>query len=1070
MKQTAPRYALENDGSFVIDNYLSSRPFANFFPGIAGTFGIPMWVFYVNRGQGICGFGTSDKDHSFMEFFPANKAWQFASSLGFRTFLRIGGQRQIYEPFRNEPDSACTSRMVIRPAQLQVEETNPRLGLRITVDYFTIPHEPFAGLARMVKVTNLKRSSRSIQMLDGLPQVVPFGTSNLFLKKLGRTVEAWMTVKNLKRRVPFYKIDVDPVDRPEIIHIKEGNFYLPFAEDAAAGSVAQVIVDPQLIFGERTDFGYPHCFARKQAFSVPARQLTDSKTPCAFSLHTYSLAPGEGKTFCAVFGYARTQEALDKAVRRIRTKGYLRQKRDDNTVLIDGLQKDIFTRSSSAAFDRYAQQTYLDNILRGGYPQVLSSGDIFYLYSRKHGDLERDYNKFSIQATYFSQGNGNYRDVNQNRRSDIWFNPLIKDATVKTLINLLQTDGYNPLVVKGALFSLRDESKTAQALDTLLGTEGSCRLIAFLKRPFTPGEIVHFIEENLPARQKDRERILDVILKHSGNCSDAEHGEGFWTDHWTYNLDIIESYLGIFPEDRHHLLFEDRTFTYFDNTETVKPRREKYLFYEPTGTIKQLHSLACDGTKRELIRKRAELPHAVRTQYGHGNIYRTSLFDKLCCLLANKIASLDPSGIGIEMEAEKPNWYDALNGLPGLFGSSLNETFELKRLAVFLREALANSSFDTHPLTREVGEFLKGLDPLLRQSSSAPDSTESLYQYWDASATLKEDYRHKTRLGVSGETMLLSKNELLDIISSALLKLERGIARARCKGTSLYHSYFMNEVTRYQTTKAPFVRALAFKSIPLPLFLEAQVHALRTCSSRDEALRIHRATRKSPLFDRTLKMYKVTAPLEPMPLDIGRCRAFPPGWLENESIWLHMEYKYLLELLKQGLPETFYEEFRNCLVCFQPPERYGRNVLENSSFLVSSAFSDPSLHGNGYAARLSGSTAEFIQIWLFMNIGQRPFRIDERGALSFVLEPSLARWLFRPKEKDYSFNFLKNTRITYHNPKMKDTFGKNGVRVRTITLSGAGAKPVVIDADTIPAPYALQLRQGLINAIDVELG
>jgi len=36
--------------------------------------------------------------------------------------------------------------------------------------------------------------------------------------------------------------------------------------------------------------------------------------------------------------------------------------------------------------------------------------------------------------------------------------------------------------------------------------------------------------------------------------------------------------------------------------------------------------------------------------------------------------------MGIEMEAGKPGWYDALNGLPGLFGSSVGETAELIRL------------------------------------------------------------------------------------------------------------------------------------------------------------------------------------------------------------------------------------------------------------------------------------------------------------------------------------------------------------------------------------------------------
>jgi len=65
--------------------------------------------------------------------------------------------------------------------------------------------------------------------------------------------------------------------------------------------------------------------------------------------------------------------------------------------------------------------------MRGGYPEVFKSGTVLYLYSRKHGDLERDYNKFQLQPNYFSQGNGNYRDTNQNRRNDIWFNPDIAD-------------------------------------------------------------------------------------------------------------------------------------------------------------------------------------------------------------------------------------------------------------------------------------------------------------------------------------------------------------------------------------------------------------------------------------------------------------------------------------------------------------------------------------------------------------------------------------------------------------------------------------------------------------------
>ena len=65
MKRPAPQkptYALGPSGEFVIENYNRAKPFASFFPGIAGPHGIPMWVFYVNRAQCICSIGVEDKE------------------------------------------------------------------------------------------------------------------------------------------------------------------------------------------------------------------------------------------------------------------------------------------------------------------------------------------------------------------------------------------------------------------------------------------------------------------------------------------------------------------------------------------------------------------------------------------------------------------------------------------------------------------------------------------------------------------------------------------------------------------------------------------------------------------------------------------------------------------------------------------------------------------------------------------------------------------------------------------------------------------------------------------------
>ena len=42
---------------FICRDYSKKPEFASFLPGIAGQYGIPLWCYYVNRGQGVVSFG-----------------------------------------------------------------------------------------------------------------------------------------------------------------------------------------------------------------------------------------------------------------------------------------------------------------------------------------------------------------------------------------------------------------------------------------------------------------------------------------------------------------------------------------------------------------------------------------------------------------------------------------------------------------------------------------------------------------------------------------------------------------------------------------------------------------------------------------------------------------------------------------------------------------------------------------------------------------------------------------------------------------------------------------------------
>lgn len=1070
-------YKLAESGEFVLENFNKAKAFSSFFPGIAGLDGIPLWAFYVNRGQCVSSFGTKDKDGAILEFLPANQAYALTPLKGFRTFLKVkkGGRTIFHEPFRDadsETSRHASTKMIISPSKLEIEEINRYLGIAVNVSYITIPNEPFAALARKVSLTNISKKKVDIEIIDGLPQVISFGITEDLYKLTGRTIEAWVKVSNLENKAPFYALKVKPNDTPELEYVERGNFYLACETGDRAGRILKPIVDPDIVFGPDSDISYPRVFAESRVFAPDGYQKTECRTPSAFAHTKFGLASGESREIISIIGNIKDIKGLNRVISKIKDKAYFGKKLSENEDIIKRLQDTVFTKSSSNEFDHYCRQTFLDNLLRGGFPVTIdtSSGPfVFYAYARKHGDLERDYNSFLLQPSYYSQGNGAYRDINQNRRNDALFNPDVKHDNIVTFINAVQPDGFNPHQVEGITVSL----KSGSSIDAVK------KVREFLKKPFTPGSLISFLETEGVMPKKSAKEFLKEVLAVSVKSDLIRPGEGYWTDHWTYNLDLLENYFMCYPENLKSLLFEKRAFTFYDTYLRVNPRDEKYVYAD--GKIRQFGSVSEDEDKKQLIERRNSQPHQVRVKNGKGEVYRTSLFVKLACILANKTASLDPFGIGIEMEAGKPGWCDSLNNLPGIFGSSVAETFELKRLILFLKSSLAELGISSDckiPFPCELANFLIELDNLLAKTVN--------FGYWDASSSAKERYRRKVWSGFSGKERLLSIGAIKSILDKALLKVERGLRAAEDKKTGLPYTYFINEVKKYKfiyergkrklnKDGLPFVKALSFSHKPVSFFLEGPMHAMRVIEEGRKAESLYKAVRKSDLFDRSLKMYKVNAPLKGMPFELGRSTIFTPGWLENESIWLHMEYKYMLEVLKKGLYEEFFSDLKNCLVAFQDPARYGRSILENSSFIASGAYPDKAIRGNGFVARLTGSTTEFLNIWLVMCLGKEPFKAFGMEKLYFEPKPILPRWLFTEKEAAgfprniFAFCLVGKTLVVYHNPKRLDTFGDRSVKPAAVLLKRKGERDLRFTGSRVPSPFADRIRQGYYDRIDVSL-
>jgi hypothetical protein len=1051
------RYYLEGK-TYVMEDYDKLPAFSSFLPGLAGIQGIPLWVYYTNRGQGINSFGVHNKSNAIMEFNPANTAYENTAVKGFRTFIRCNGV--YFEPFF--PSLLKTERtMYMNKNSFKIQEVNASYGLRITVTYYVLPEEPVGGLVRKVEIENISKEEKDIELLDGLPKIIPFGIKNGDFKEMSNLLKSWSEIKH-RDTIPYYTLRATSDDSAKVDEIEGGYYYLTIKE----GSILPVIYDGEVIFGQETSLLYPVCFLEKGLSGVlKEEQCYANKVPCGFTPVKAALKPGEICRFSTLTGYSGTPEQILKNSSRFCFDGYFEEKERIAENIVEELTQDVDTHTAVSVFDQYAKQCYLDNFLRGGYPYTFREGEnnaVVHLFSRKHGDPERDYNFFSIAGEYYSQGNGNFRDVCQNRRNDVFFHKEIGSFNIKTFYSLLQIDGYNPLEVRPSTFVVREEVKeAAETFITSNVIQGLEEMKQFLHKPFTPGNAAAYLADKQVILGISEDKFIAKLINFCKQNIEAGFGEGYWSDHWNYTLDLIEDYQKIYPDKMTELLFQDNTYRFYDSGAYVLPRSEKYVIYKEQ--VRQYGAIIHDEDKLNTQGFQKNGTNWLKDE--KGNIIETTLMVKLVTLALVKFTTLDPEGMGIEMEGGKPGWNDAMNGLPGLIGSGMPETFELKRLLAFICTWIQKKPSLLLPV--EIYDFLiKAMEILTNMEG---------FDYWDKISSLREEFRGKVRSRLKGETCNADTGLLSTIFHSFLNKVQMGIDKACAYGKGIVPTYFTYEAVEFSpvlnSKNEPvlghngFVKARvkAFRVKVLPVFLEGPVKLLAALSDKDSARELYHKVKSSELYDKKLQMYKTSVSLENISMENGRIRAFTPGWLERESIFLHMEYKYLLALLKAGLYKEYFEEIKTTLIPFLQPAQYGRSILENSSFIASSANPDTKVHGRGYVARLSGSTTELLSMWIELFAGNRIFTM-EAGELVLHLEPHLPDWMF-DERGEVSFMLLSSCKVTYQNQQRKATFGADGAVIKRILLpEGEGVEGKVLRGER-----ALKVRDGRIKEIMVIL-
>ena len=1029
--------------TFVIEDYQHAKRFSSFLPAMAGNDGKPLWAFYANVGQCMGGFGVNNKETPITPFDSATLAYQNIPIKSFRTFLKIDGQdHKLFED-----DNKSLRTLKINKSNISIiEETK---DYKVTIIYSTVSHKNYAGLIRNFEIINKTDEKHHYELCDGLPVFFPLGLSNFCYKELVSLMGAYCQI-DLNNKAPFVKFKTSTGDNSVVSLAHNGNGFVSIDRE---GNRLDNIVEVYQIFENDPSLVNPINWENKGVNVLKEQQQLENQLPCAFSIAKFELGKQQGYTFSTLYGAFNTIEEFNAAVKQFSVGDSIRMISETESLIYSYLPNGI--KTSNPLFDEYIAQCVLDNNLRGGFPIILDDGkdgEPYYIFSRKHGDMERDYNAFNIPSTYYSSGPGNFRDVNQNRRSDLYFVNQVKDYNIKIFFSLIQMDGQNPLTVKPLLFKKNDDFDESILNDLEPSIKDS--LLKMVAKGSQPGDIYTLLKDN---KVKGADKIFSDVLANCHQEISASFSEGYWIDHWTYNVDLLENYLSVYPDKMEELLFSD-DYKYFHSLVYVNPRSEKYCLVEP-NKIRQYGTIDLKALKNENEKAGLKGDETLWKLDQHGNEIKVSLASKIFNLILIKFSTLDAHQMGIEMECEKPGWNDAMNGLPGLFASAMSETIELLRLVNFALDNLKHFENKEISLTDDQYDLFvsvrDNLAKLLENKSSS-------FEYWDRVTTSREELRKNTHLTAKNSGKEISVKESLELLEEMKVVLSEGILAAKKLGGGIIPSYIINDVSKYEVTDEvnhlgyKIVKPLEFTQRLIPYFLEASARMAKLGEkffNEQDYQKIY----NSGLRDQKLGFYKTCDDIEDAPFEIGRVHAFTKGWLERECNFLHMCYKYLLGLLKAGLYEDFYKEMKANFVYNMDPYVYGRSPIENSSFIVPTCNPNTRMHGQGQFARLTGANAEVLDIFYLMFLGERAFEMRD-DVLTFTPSPKLSKEFFDDND-EVSFPLFSKCVVTIHNPKRLDLYNHNKYVYYVDDIK----------YDVIKGDLARALRDGRVKKVRMEV-
>jgi hypothetical protein len=652
-----------------------------------------LWMFASSRGTLTA--GRIDANHAFLPYETDDRIHRAVGITGPITMVArtVEGRRELWRPFgaeRIESNRRSLSKSVLSD-RLIFEETNEAWGMAYRA---TWTPSPTFGWVRRVELTDLSGSGATVEVLDGLLDVMPPSVDAVLEQLRSNLVDAYKRSETGRwHTAAVYSLESLILDR---------------AEPGEALSATLIWHHGGPSFDIHLDERVVDAMTEGQPF--PVQRLLTGRRGSYLLRGDVDLGPGETTSWSTVADIGLGHADIVDRVLFLRGDGSAHSVEADIAagserlrILLDGA--DGFQHTGDPIADTHHLSNVMFNVMRGGlfpHGQQIPVADLVHHIGRWNHDVHRRHSEKLHRL-------GEWIAVDRLRSTAVGDGDPHLNRLVLEYLPLAFSRRHGDPSRPWNRFSINVRGDSGEEV---LGYEGNWRDIfqnweaLLISHPsFIPNVVAKFVNASTLDGHNPYRITHDGVDWEVPDPHDPWANIGYWGDHQIVYLHrLVELWERMAPGDIGAWLNRD-AFVYSDVPYIIANHFD--MVQDPRNTI------TYDRARADLIDDRV----------GHvgsdgrlvvdpaGEIVRVGLMEKLLVPVLAKLSSFVPGG-GIWMNTQRPEWNDANNALAG-FGLSMVTLYHLFGYVRWLQELVKSELEDAALISTAVKRWMIELTEVL---------------------------------------------------------------------------------------------------------------------------------------------------------------------------------------------------------------------------------------------------------------------------------------------------------------------------------------------------------------------